>query len=163
MLLVVLPSIEVIARIFKGTGVIASSVIVQHLTLWIGFSGAIIAARKNKESIEMSDFQDAIDRVIGGLEKKNKIISPEEKKSIESGISDLKSSLKGADTEDIKKKTQSLIQVSMKLGEAVYKTQQKPVDKDKGGGDPKDAKPSEKDNVVDADFEDVKEDKEKSA
>ena len=32
-----------------------------------------------------------------------------------------------------------------------------------GGGDPKDAKPSEKDNVVDADFEDVKEDKEKSA
>ena len=52
----------------------------------------------------------------------------------------------------------------MKLGEAVYKSQQKPDDKDKGGGDPKDAKPSEKDNVVDADFEDVKEeDKEKSA
>ena len=48
MLLVVLPSIEVVARIFKGTGVIASSVIVQHLTLWIGFSGAIIAARKNR-------------------------------------------------------------------------------------------------------------------
>ena len=48
MLLVILPSIEVVARIFKGTGVIASSVIVQHLTLWIGFSGAIIAARKNR-------------------------------------------------------------------------------------------------------------------
>ena len=43
---------------------------------------ALIAARKNKESIEMSDFQDAIDRVIGGLEKKNKIISPEEKKIV---------------------------------------------------------------------------------
>ncbi|MEC7851441.1 MAG: ATP-dependent zinc metalloprotease FtsH [Bacteroidota bacterium] len=43
---------------------------------------ALIAARKNKKSIEMSDFQDAIDRVIGGLEKKNKIISPEEKKIV---------------------------------------------------------------------------------
>jgi cell division protease FtsH len=40
---------------------------------------ALIAARKGKESVEMIDFQDAIDRVIGGLEKKNKIISPEEK------------------------------------------------------------------------------------
>ena len=43
---------------------------------------ALIAARKNKNSIEMLDFQDAIDRVIGGLEKKNKIISPEEKKIV---------------------------------------------------------------------------------
>jgi len=43
---------------------------------------ALIAARKNKKTIEMNDFQDAIDRVIGGLEKKNKIISPEEKKIV---------------------------------------------------------------------------------
>ena len=43
---------------------------------------ALIAARKDKKSIEMVDFQDAIDRVIGGLEKKNKIISPEEKKIV---------------------------------------------------------------------------------
>ena len=43
---------------------------------------ALIAARKNKESVDMSDFQDAIDRVIGGLEKKNKIISPDEKEII---------------------------------------------------------------------------------
>ena len=43
---------------------------------------ALIAARKNKPSVEMIDFQDAIDRVIGGLEKKNKIISPEEKQII---------------------------------------------------------------------------------
>lgn len=43
---------------------------------------ALIAARKNKSSVELVDFQDAIDRVIGGLEKKNKIISPEEKKII---------------------------------------------------------------------------------
>ena len=43
---------------------------------------ALIAARKNKEAVDMQDFQDAVDRVIGGLEKKNKIISPDEKKII---------------------------------------------------------------------------------
>ncbi|AXY76276.1 ATP-dependent metallopeptidase FtsH/Yme1/Tma family protein [Paraflavitalea soli] len=43
---------------------------------------ALIAARKGKQSVEMEDFQDAVDRVIGGLEKKNKIISPDEKKII---------------------------------------------------------------------------------
>jgi cell division protease FtsH len=43
---------------------------------------ALIAARNNKTAVDMKDFQDAIDRVIGGLEKKNKIISPEEKKII---------------------------------------------------------------------------------
>jgi cell division protease FtsH len=43
---------------------------------------ALIAARKGKSEVQMDDFQDAIDRVIGGLEKKNKIISPEEKKII---------------------------------------------------------------------------------
>ena len=40
---------------------------------------ALIAARNNKTAVDMQDFQDAIDRIIGGLEKKNKIISPEEK------------------------------------------------------------------------------------
>jgi AFG3 family protein len=43
---------------------------------------ALIAARKEKKEVEMKDFHDAIDRVIGGLEKKNKIISPEEKKIV---------------------------------------------------------------------------------
>ncbi|MCX2573723.1 ATP-dependent zinc metalloprotease FtsH [Pedobacter sandarakinus] len=43
---------------------------------------ALIAARRNKEQVDMQDFQDAIDRVIGGLEKKNKIISPEEKRIV---------------------------------------------------------------------------------
>jgi cell division protease FtsH len=57
-----------------------------------GFSGAdianvcneaaLIAARKNKTSIEKQDFLDAIDRIIGGLEKRNKIISKLEKKTI---------------------------------------------------------------------------------
>ena len=57
-----------------------------------GFSGAdianvcneaaLVAARKDKEAIERQDFLDAVDRIIGGLEKKNKIITAEEKKTI---------------------------------------------------------------------------------
>jgi ATP-dependent metalloprotease FtsH len=57
-----------------------------------GFSGAdianlcneaaLIAARHNKTKVEKQDFLDAVDRIIGGLEKKNKIITPEEKKTI---------------------------------------------------------------------------------
>jgi cell division protease FtsH len=43
---------------------------------------ALIAARRDKAEVDMQDFQDAIDRVIGGLEKKTKIISPEEKKIV---------------------------------------------------------------------------------
>ena len=46
--LVLLPAIEVLTRIFGTTGVVASPVLVQHLTLWIGFLGAIVAARRNK-------------------------------------------------------------------------------------------------------------------
>jgi cell division protease FtsH len=43
---------------------------------------ALIAARRNKNAVDMQDFQDAIDRVIGGLEKKNKLIMPEEKRIV---------------------------------------------------------------------------------
>jgi cell division protease FtsH len=43
---------------------------------------ALIAARHNKDAVDQKDFNDAIDRVIGGLEKKNKLISPEEKKIV---------------------------------------------------------------------------------
>ena len=57
-----------------------------------GFSGAdianvcnesaLIAARKNRKSVGKQDFLDAVDRIVGGLEKKNKIITPEEKETI---------------------------------------------------------------------------------
>ncbi len=57
-----------------------------------GFSGAdianvcneaaLIAARKDKEAVDKQDFLDAVDRIVGGLEKKNKIVTPNEKKAI---------------------------------------------------------------------------------
>ena len=121
------------------------------------------ADKKKRDSV---DARNQADSLVFSTEKSLKEhgnkISAEEKKAIEDGIADLKKSLEETDVEDIKKKTQSLIQVSMKLGEAVYKSQQKPgADKT---DNTKDAKPNDKDNVVDADFEDVKEeDKEKSA
>ena len=85
-----------------------------------------------------------------------------DKKAIETASANLRNALKGTDVEDIKKKTQDLVQSSMKLGEAIYKSQQSA----KPGDAPKDKKEEGKkdDNVVDADFEEVKdENKEKSA
>jgi len=125
-------------------------------------------AEANKESDkkkrETVDSRNQADSIIFSTEKSLKEhgdkISEEEKKAIETGILGLKDALKGTDTEEVKKKTQDLIQVSMKLGEAVYKSQQK--DTSEKADDPK-TKKDDKENVVDADFEDVKDDKEKSA
>ena len=122
------------------------------------------ADKKKRETV---DARNQADSLVFSTEKSLKEhgdkISSEEKKAIEDGITDLKKSLESTEIEDIKKKTQNLIQVSMKLGEAVYKSQQKPEANKADGA--KSSKPDDKENVVDADFEDVKEkeDKEKSA
>ena len=123
------------------------------------------ADKKKRETV---DARNQADSLVFSTEKSLKEhgdkISADEKKAIEDGIADLKKSLEGTDVEDVKKKTQNLIQVSMKLGEAVYKSQQKPGSNK--AEDTKDPKSNDKENVVDADFEDVKEkkeDKEKSA
>ena len=123
-------------------------------------------AEANKESDkkkrETVDARNQADTIIHTTEKNLKEhgskISDADKKAIETGISDLRNALKGTDTEEVKKKTQSLIQVSMKLGEAVYKNQQKDAGK-KGTQQNKgsESKDKNKDNVVDADFEEVKE------
>ena len=91
-------------------------------------------------------------------------VSDADKKAIETASANLRNALKGTDIEDIKKNTQNLVQASMKLGEAIYKSQQST----KPGDAPKEAEKEGKkdDNVVDADFEEVKdkdENKEKSA
>ena len=84
------------------------------------------------------------------------------KKLLKMDLMLLKESLKGEDIEDIKKKTETLVQASMKLGEAIYKSQQssKPEsNKDDG----KDEKGKKDDNVVDADFEEVKDENKEKA
>ncbi len=123
----------------------------------------------DKKKRETVDARNQADTMIHSTEKNLKEhgskITETEKKSIETAIADLRNALKGTDAEEVKKKTQSLIQVSMKLGEAVYKSQQKTAGKTDNSKDNKDNKENkDKDNVVDADFEDVKkEDKEKRA
>lgn len=84
---------EQIFKVHLKTIKLSPKVDVQKLSaLTPGFVGAdianicneaaLIAARKDKTEIDMQDFNDAVDRAIGGLEKKNKLISPEEKKII---------------------------------------------------------------------------------
>ena len=126
--------------------------------------------KKKRESV---DVRNQADTLIHSTEKNLKEhgakISDAEKKAIEDASSSLKEAIKGTDIEDLKKKTETLVQASMKLGEAIYKSQEKKPDSSKDGDKNKEGKKD--DNVVDADFEEVKdetkevkdEDKEKSA
>ena len=126
-------------------------------------------AESNKESDKKKrdsvDARNQADTIIHTTEKNLKEhgskISESDKKAIETGISELRNALKGTDTEEVKKKTQSLIQSSMKLGEAVYKSQQKTsASKSESKKQTSKDKDQNKENVVDADFEEVKDDKE---
>ena len=121
------------------------------------------ADKKKREAV---DSRNQADTLLHSTEKNLKEhgakVSDADKKAIETASANLRNSLKGTDIEDIKKKTQDLVQASMKLGEAIYKSQQSA----KPDNAPKDTKQEGKkdDNVVDADFEEVKdENKEKSA
>jgi len=123
------------------------------------------ADKKKREAV---DVRNQADTLLHSTEKNLKEhgskVSDADKKAIETASANLRNALKGTDIEDIKKKTQDLVQASMKLGEAIYKSQQSA----KPGDTPKDPKVKEEgkkdENVVDADFEEVKdENKEKSA
>ncbi|WP_435090256.1 molecular chaperone DnaK [Candidatus Pelagibacter bacterium nBUS_30] len=122
--------------------------------------------KKKRESV---DVRNQADTLVHSTEKNLKEhgskITDAEKKAIEDASSSLKEALKGTDNEDIKKKTETLVQASMKLGEAIYKSQEKKPD---SSNDSNNDEGKKDDNVVDADFEEVKEenkeeDKEKSA
>ena len=128
--------------------------------------------KKKRESV---DVRNQADTLLHSTEKNLKEhgakVSDADKKAIEDASTDLKEAIKGTDTEEIKKKTETLVQASMKLGEAIYKSQEKKEGSPKGGDNNDETKKD--DNVVDADFEEVKEeetkedkkeeDKEKSA
>ena len=122
------------------------------------------ADKKKRESVDVRNQADTlIHSTDKNLKEHGSKVSEADKKAIEDASSQLKEALKSENTDDIKKKTEALVQASMKLGEAIYKSQQntKP-DTNKDDGD--DNKGKKEDNVVDADFEEVKdENKEKSA
>ena len=128
--------------------------------------------KKKRESV---DVRNQADTLLHSTEKNLKEhgakVSDADKKAIEDASTDLKEAIKGTDTEEIKKKTETLVQASMKLGEAIYKSQEKKEGSPNAGD--KNDETKKDDNVVDADFEEVKEeetkedkkeeDKEKSA
>jgi molecular chaperone DnaK len=126
--------------------------------------------KKKRESV---DVRNQADTLLHSTEKNLKEhgakVSDADKKAIEDASGELKEAIKGTDTEEIKKKTETLVQASMKLGEAIYKSQEKKEGSPKEGD--KNDEGKKDDNVVDADFEEVKEeskegkeeDKEKSA
>ena len=125
------------------------------------------ADKKKRESV---DARNQADTLLHSTEKNLKEhgskVSDADKKAIETASANLRNAIKGTDVEEIKKKTQDLVQSSMKLGEAIYKSQQgaKPAESEASKDKKEEGKKD--DNVVDADFEEVKEkdeNKEKSA
>ncbi len=116
--------------------------------------------KKKRESV---DARNQADTLIHSTEKNLKEhgakVSDADKKAIEDASTDLKEAIKGTDTEEIKKKTETLVQASMKLGEAIYKSQEKKEGSPKDGDNNDETKKD--DNVVDADFEEVKEEETK--
>jgi len=125
------------------------------------------ADKKKRDSV---DARNQADTLLHATEKNLKEhgakVSEADKKTIETSSANLRNALKGTDVEEIKKKTQDLVQSSMKLGEAIYKSQQNVKPDAAAKGNDKKEEGKKDDNVVDADFEEVEvkdENKEKSA
>jgi len=109
--------------------------------------------KKRKEAVEAKNQADGlIHSTEKALSEHGDKVDAADKTAIEAGLAALKEAVKGDDAEDIKAKTNTLAQASMKLGEAMYKAQQSEA----AGADAQadGAKPAD-DNVVDADFEEV--------
>jgi len=125
--------------------------------------------RKRKEQIEARNHADSlIYTTERSLKEYGDKIGASDRQAIETAISDLRGVLDAADAATLRSKTESLAQLSMKLGEAMYRAQAEAAGAGAGGGGPDgggsgagDA--GRDDNVVDADFEEVEEDKKKSA
>jgi molecular chaperone DnaK len=117
--------------------------------------------KKRKEGAEAKNHADALihttEKALGEHGDK---VGAEERTAIENALASLKEAIKADDPDDIKAKTETLAQASMKLGEAMYKAQQAQAGEGAPGADgaaPKD------ENVVDAEFSEVDEDKKGAA
>jgi molecular chaperone DnaK len=117
-------------------------------------------AEEDKKKRELVDAKNQGDGLVNSTEKQLKEhgdkVSEEEKAKIESAKEELKEALKEEDLESIKTKTQALVEASMKMGEAIYKASQDQEAKEKGDSSSDEKK--DESNVVDADFEEIKED-----
>ncbi|MDP6238435.1 MAG: molecular chaperone DnaK [Alphaproteobacteria bacterium] len=118
-------------------------------------------AGEDKERRELIDTRNQADAVIHATEKTlgdhGDKVSDEDKTAIESAVADLRGVLESEDVEDIKSKTDTLQQVSMKLGEAMYQASQ--AEAAAAGVPGGDSDSDSDETVVDADFEEVEDDK----
>jgi molecular chaperone DnaK len=120
--------------------------------------------KKRKEAVEAKNQGEAlIHSTEKALSEHGDKVSNEEKSAIETAITALKEALKGDDAEDIKAKTNTLAQASMKLGEAMYKAQQTSEGEAAAAQDAAAEAPKKDDDVVDADFEEVDDSKKGAA
>jgi molecular chaperone DnaK len=124
--------------------------------------------KKRKAQVEAKNHAEALlHSTEKALAEHGSKVGEGERKAIENGIADLKEALKGDDADAIQAKTNALAQASMKLGEAMYKTQQdgQPGDGGPGatGGGASGGDAGKKEDVVDAEFTEVDDDKKKSA
>jgi molecular chaperone DnaK len=118
--------------------------------------------KKRRELVEARNQADAlVHSTEKALSEHGDKVSADEKTAIEAGIASLKEAVKGDDLDDIKAKTNNLAQSSMKLGEAMYKAQQAEGAAADAAADGAGNKPD--DNVVDADFEEVDDNKKGAA
>ncbi|HXB52547.1 MAG TPA: Hsp70 family protein, partial [Rhizomicrobium sp.] len=118
--------------------------------------------KKRRELVEARNQSDAlIHSTEKALSEHGDKVGADEKTAIEAGLAGLKDDIKGDDLEDIKAKTNTLAQASMKLGEAMYKAQQAEGAAADAAADGAGNKPD--DNVVDADFEEVDDNKKGAA
>jgi molecular chaperone DnaK len=126
-------------------------------------------AEDDKKRRELVDARNNADSMIHATEKSlgeyGDQIPAEDKTAIETAVTELRDVIEGDDLEAINTKTETLSQVSMKLGEAMYKAQQEEAEAAQATGGTDDAGASSKkdddDTVVDADFEEVDPDQDK--
>jgi molecular chaperone DnaK len=123
-------------------------------------------AADDKKARELAEAKNHGDALIHSTEKAvsehGSKVGDAERTAIENAIAALKSAIKEENVEDIKAKTNTLAQASMKLGEAMYKAQQGGGDQgggEAGGGE----EPKKDDNVVDAEFSEVDDNKKQGA
>jgi molecular chaperone DnaK len=109
--------------------------------------------KKRKEAVEAKNHADAlVHSTEKALAEHGAKVTETDRRAIEDAVSDLKEALKGDDADAIKTRANTLAQVSMKLGEAMYKQQQAEAEGAAGGAE-------KKDDVVDAEFTEVDDDK----
>ncbi|MEO1612777.1 MAG: Hsp70 family protein, partial [Pseudomonadota bacterium] len=117
------------------------------------------ADKQKKEAVEAKNHAESlVHSTEKSLADHGDKVDDETKSTIETAIAELKEAIEGDDAEEIKTKTQALTETAMKLGEAIYKAQMEEAEASDGGAEAAEADAKKDDDVVDADFEEVKDD-----